>query len=153
MAANAADPSSPSSSPDQNASSTLRLPRLLRERVGDGQHRRGARRVVVGAEMDLAGFVLAGERVAGFAVAEVIVVRAERDPRLRDAGRRRRRRQVGDDVVAGLLLAHDSALTRARDVGKAKPADVRIAGVERLLRPSSSVLPAACETSRRRRRR
>ena len=57
------------------------------------EHRRRARGVVVGAVVDLSGLVLAGERVAGVAAAEVIVVRAERDPRLA------RRRSTG--VVAG----------------------------------------------------
>ena len=45
----------------------------------------------------------------------------------------RRRRQIGDDIAAGLLLAHD--LRRQIDVrGKREARDVRIARVELLLR-------------------
>ena len=56
--------------------------RLLRKRFGDSEHRGRARRIVVRAVVNLAGFFLAGERVAVVAAAEMVVVRAQRNPRL-----------------------------------------------------------------------
>src|SRR5580704_13584625 len=81
LAANAADPISPISSPDQKSSSTLRP--------------RGCP-------------ASASPTPSTAAVPEVIVMRTERHPRFLDASRRRRGGQVGDDVVALLLLTLDA---------------------------------------------
>ena len=62
------------------ADEDVALARLLRQRRRDGENGGRSRRVVVRAEMNLAGVVLAGQRVARFAVAEVIVVRADARP-------------------------------------------------------------------------
>ena len=68
-------------------------------------------------------------------MAEVIVVRAERDPRLGDRRRRRRRRQV-----ARRRCGRSASRGRRRratvdgDVREREAGDVRVRGVERLLR-------------------
>src|SRR5439155_19973462 len=82
-------------------------PRLLRERLADREHGRRSRRVVVGAVMNPAHVLLAGERHAVAAVPQVIVVRSEGDPWLRGAGPAGGGRKVPGDVVAGLPLAFD----------------------------------------------
>ncbi len=87
---------------------------FLRERVGDAQHGRRARGVVVGAAMHASGFLLRRERQAVGAGPEMVVVRAEGDPRLRTRRRRRRRGQIAADVAAGARLAHDRGVHRRR---------------------------------------
>jgi hypothetical protein len=79
------------------------------------------------------GFFLSRERAAVAAAAEVIVVRPDRHPRFTDARHVHRRRQVGDDVVSGLLFAGDPRVQRQRQVGQCEAGDVRIRRVERLL--------------------
>ena len=44
------------------------------------------------------------------------------------------RRQVGDDVVAGAILAHDRGMNPGRDPWQREPGRVRVGIVERLLR-------------------
>ncbi len=97
------------------------------------KHGRAARRVVVRAVMNLAGVFLGRQRSAGRSVTEMIVVSADRDPRALHAGDRRRRGQIGQHVVAGLLLAKHLGVHRHREVGNGEPGHVRIAAVELLL--------------------
>src|SRR5207247_5082570 len=82
--------------------------RLTRKRLADGEHGCGAGRVVVGAEMNLSRFLFSRERVAAGAVPEMIVMGAERHPRLLHARCRTCRRQIGDDVPTLLALAFDA---------------------------------------------
>ena len=124
--------------------------RLFGQRLADRQHRRRSRRVVVGAGVDPARLFLARERAAAVAVAEMIVVRPERDPRLLHARRRRRGRQVGDDVVPGLLLALDRCLDVRGDAGQVESRDVRVSGIERLLRVLERLVLGAREQRLRR---
>ena len=101
--------------------------RFVRQGFGQGEDRRRARRVVVGAVVDAAGFFFARQRVAIAAAPEVIVVRAGGDPRLFDAGDCSGRRQVRHDVAAGLLLAMHGRLHGDGDTGNRKTGDVRVA--------------------------
>ncbi len=99
----------------------------------DGEHRRTARRVVVRAQMRLAGVLLAGERVAVASESEVIVVCADHDPRLDYAGHGTRRREIRHDIAPRLLLANERRLQRERDLVECEPCDMRIAAVQLLL--------------------
>ncbi len=105
------------------------LPLAARQLPRGLEHRRHARRVVVGAEVGLVGLVAARERTAAAATSEVIVVGAYRDHRLRqrDAGRRR---QVADDVVRRGRLANDLGRERHAHALQREAGDVRVARVE-----------------------
>src|SRR5205823_8543129 len=89
-------------------------PRLFRERLADREHGRRSRRVVVGAVMNPARVLLAGERHAVAAVPQVIVMRSEGHPWLRHPRRAGGGggRKVAGDVVAGLPLAFDGGAYR-----------------------------------------
>ena len=84
--------------------------------------------------MDLARIGVVRERIAGFAVTQMIVVRADRYPPRADRRRRRRRREKGDDVLASPLLAENGDVELQVHVWNRKAGDVRICRVERLLR-------------------
>jgi hypothetical protein len=83
--------------------------------------------------MNRVRLVLVGERIPRAAAAEVIVVRADRDPRLADSRHRRACGQVRHHVVAGLLLADDPGVDRDHQTGNREARDMRIAAVELLL--------------------
>ncbi len=106
---------------------------LFAERLGNAQHGRAPRRVIVRAVMNLAGVFLGRQRSPGRSVTEMIVVGAHRDPRALNAGDRRRRGQIGQHVAAGLLLAQHLGVHRHGEVGNGKAGHVRIAAVELLL--------------------
>ena len=125
-------------------------PPFLRERVGDAQHGRRAGRVVVGAAVHAPGLLLGRERHAVGAGPEMVVVRAERHPRLRTRRRGRRGRQIADDVAARPRFANDRRVHADLDAGQREARHVRVAGVERFLRLRQR-LPrgAGCEQGRR----
>ena len=79
-------------------------------------------------------FFFRGQRQPVVAQAKVVVVRADGNPRLGSARRRSGRGQIGGDVPPGTRLAHHVGVhphlrPREREAG-----DVRVAGIERLLR-------------------
>src|SRR5262249_16296233 len=109
------------------------LPGLPRQDRRRRQYRRRARRVVVGAVVNLVRLVLARQRVAGLAVTEMLVGRADRTPRLGDRAGRLGGRQIREDVVAGLLLALHRGADVDGDARNGEAGDVRVTGIERLL--------------------
>jgi hypothetical protein len=121
---NALDPMSPQH---------VALARLLRERRRNREDGGRSRGVVVGTKMHLARFVLAGERVASLSVSQMIVVRAERDPRLGGRLHWCRGRQIGDDVVAGALLAFHLRVDLDGDAGQREAGRVGVGVVKRFL--------------------
>ena len=109
------------------------MTRFLGERRGDRENRGGARRVVVRTGMHFSRVLFRRERIACFAVAEMIVVRADGDPRLRRCRHGTRGRQIRDDVVARSLLTQHLGVDVNRRVGNREPGRVRIRVVQRLL--------------------
>ena len=92
-----------------------------------------ARGVVVRAVMDRARLFLARQRVAVSPTTKMIVVGAERHPRLVHARRRARRRQIRDDVPSGLRLALHGGANRDGRGRNREAGHVRVAGIEFLL--------------------
>jgi len=125
--------------------SSVALARLGRQRGGNRQNRRRSRRIVVRAEMNLVDLVLRGEGVAGLAVAEVVEVRADGHPWLRQRRSAGRRRQVADHVVGRPLLALDVRTHGHVHVGDGESRHVRIAGVQGRLRAIECLVRHACK--------
>ena len=83
--------------------------------------------------MNLSGFFFTRKGIPVSAMAKVIVVRSQRQPRLLHPRRRRCRRQHRDDVVAFLFLPLDCGVNGDGGIREREAGNVRVARVERLL--------------------